>query len=299
MGNKQINLVSITANKLCVFFGSLIAFCSFFNASAEEHFVLSNGARIYLYELNNNEIRKVSNLLSLTEWSAIRPSYDVMRDTIIFEGRKHGDTFTWIFEIKTWRDKNLLKVNRLFQGRMPSLSPDGKNIAYLNPDRDLVISALQNTQSPIVVVENLKLFVPVVWLDESSITFNDKDNNLVIFNLLSRTKRRLNARNLTPIALSPSKQQLLLISYDGFKLVLMELRTNITKILRSSKFLSTVASAVWLNDESGFLYSRQTWGNMLTLSEAKSLFIHKIGKEEKEILEKFSLFGGTSVKIKE
>jgi Tol biopolymer transport system component len=297
MANKRINLISITANKLCAFFGSLMAFCSFFNASAGEHFVLSNGARIYLYELNNNEIRKVSDILSLTEWNAIRPSYNAIRDTILFEGRRYDDTFAWLFEIKGWRDKNRLRINRLIQGRMPSLSPDGKNIAYLNFDRDLVISAFQNLQKPIAIVENLRLFVPVIWLDESSIIFNDKDNNLVIFNVLSQTKRRLNARNLNPVAASKSRQQLLLVSNDGSKLVLIEPSTNLTKTLVRSKFLSIVASAVWLNDESGFLYSRQTWGNILTLSEVTSLFIHKIGKGEKEVLKKFSLFGGTSVTL--
>ncbi|BBO67243.1 hypothetical protein DSCA_11730 [Desulfosarcina alkanivorans] len=80
------------------------------------------------------------------------------------------------------------------------------------------------------------------------------------------------------------------------KIYLYTIKTNNIKLLKKNNLFSMGSSFVWRNDGKSFLYTRQTFRNLIKLNEIPSLFLYSLDGKEKKLIDKYSFFGGVQIK---
>ena len=85
-------------------------------------------------------------------------------------------------------------------------------------------------------------------------------------------------------------------SYDGKSISIYDVSTNEVSKVKESSIFSMGSSFIWYQDSKQFLYTRQSFKNLVTLNESRSLFLYLSNGEEIKLIDKFALFGGVYIK---
>lgn len=259
----------------------------------KESVIISPGGQLIKYSLINGTLKKRSDLLPDKQWSnAYWPTYDREKGLIYFEAE--NKEFGWsrsIFYIDINDEKQ--HPIKIIEGRRPSVSPDGRSLAYYQHPNQLWILELESQKNKKIVSDILDC-QPVVWISNQQLLYADATNHLIRLNIVSENAENTGHNNILPGALSPDGYSVLCGSYDGSKISIYTVKTNELTVLKKSIFFSMGSSFVWSHDGKSFLYTRQTLSNLIKLDEIRSLFLYSLAGKEIKLIDKFSLFGGVS-----
>lgn len=259
-----------------------------------ELFVISPGNEMIFYRLKDDEIRGLSNFLPDKKWINVYwPCYSKENNKLYFEAEnKTFGPSRQIFCIEL--NGKTKKPRKVVEGRRPSISPNGKLLSYYRHPNELWMLEIDR-QKEIRFVSDISDYQPAVWISESSLLYTDKNNRLMKLDVFSNKIENTNYDNIIPAALSPDGNWVLCGSYDGKKIFLYTIKDNKIEIIKKTMYFSMGSSFVWRNDGKSFLYTRQTFANLLKLNEIRSLFLYSLSGKEQKLIDKFSLFGGTSL----
>jgi hypothetical protein len=259
-----------------------------------ELFVMSPGNEMIFYRLQDGKIRGLNSLLPDDKWSnAYWPCYDKTNKIIYFEAenRNFGPSRQTFFIRMDDKPKNPKKI---VEGRRPSISPNGNFLSFYRHPNELWILEI-NTHKKKRIVGDISDNQPAVWISNRNLLYTDKNNHLMKFDVISKKKDNTGYKYVIPSLLSPDGKFVLCGSWDGKKIYLYTLKTNEIKILKKTILFSMGSSFVWRNYGKSFLYTRQTFGNIIKLNEIHSLFLYSLDGKEKKLIDKYSLFGGVQL----
>lgn len=264
------------------------------NAHAVDHYVLSDGGGISIYTHNDKQVVKFHDLLDRSKWSGIiYPIWVPSRSSIMFEARHSIDAVA-IYEV----DVKQLRVNsepkKLVAGRLPSLSPDGHNLSYFAKNKNFIVTPYPFQTTTLTITDVNETYRPLVWLDNNHLVYFDMDKKITVLDISNRTSRKISVGTIKiiPISVLPNTMTVLCINYDANSLFLLNTQNNQLIPLITLTGLSIGSSIVWRPDGKSFFYTRQTWWNLLKLSESFSLFTFSLNGETHQLIDKFALFGG-------
>lgn len=278
-----------TINKVLI----IIVVCLFNNPAMSQGnqkcMILSDGSqfKIIAFEetITNKDLAQYGKYgLRNVTW----PSYSVNTDQLFFEALSNGKTGIYrvnITEIEA-------KPEFLYYGKFPSLSHDGKAVAYIDASNKLVISDISTGDLEVVSDSMTKqsIWKRPIWLSNSTLVYVSKSGNVTSFNRLNRSHERLFQQNFLPLA---SNSELALFTDQDAKKI-YKYQSGELDVIWSSNFLTIGPSVILTND--GFVYSRQTWKRILSFSENKSVFHHSNKhNKETELFSDLSLFGGALI----
>lgn len=259
----------------------------------KESFIISPGGQLIKYSLTNSILEKHSKLLPGQQWSNVYwPTYDRGKGLLYFEAENKD--FGWsrsIFCLDITNENQ--QAIKIIEGRRPSVSPDGRLLAYYQHPNQLWVLELESQENK-KVVSNISDYQPVVWISNQQLLYTDVNNHLMRLDVGSGGMDNTGHNAIIPGALSPDGDNVLCGSYDGSKIVMYFVKTNKVTVLKKSIFFSMGSSFVWSHDGKFFLYTRQILSNLIKLKEIRSLFLYSLGGEEIKLINKFSLFGGVS-----
>jgi hypothetical protein len=263
-----------------------------YSQGAGRHFALSFSTGMYKCRFENGSVVKVSDLGGSDKglYNLYWPSYDKNSNKLVFEAKsKFENNKTSIFSIHIYN--KVSKPTKIIDGRYPSISPDGNLLAYYLHQNQLWIMDSKNDNTKKIASDMLNR-QPAVWLSNSEIVYASLSKELKIFDLKKGQNRNTGIHDIIPSSISPSGTKILCISRDGKKIILYSIVTNSIKILKKSNFLTMGSCLVWLPNDEGFIFTRQTWSKVLRFNEMKDLFLYNPEKKETPIMHDVILFGG-------
>jgi hypothetical protein len=265
-----------------------------------EQFVASFSGALQKCTLQRGKISTAENILNHDKWSYVYwPSYDKVKETIYFVAKSILDQGA---------DPNIYSISLLASNqeprkmidnaRHPSLSPNNSLLAFYRHPNQLWIQSLvdMNAQK---AVSDFANYQPCVWVSNTHLLYIDLANEMVFLDASKNEKHKTGYNGIVPGALSPDGKKVLCASSDGMKLYFYFLLSNELKLIKESKFRSMGTSFIWLPDGRGFLFTMQTWSNILRFNESSDLFLYMLSeKEETLLLGKTALFGGAFISLK-
>ncbi len=257
--------------------------------------ILSNGSSLYKHLISNKEISDSTLLFGGQKWNyVVWPSYDKTNNLIYFEARNsdYGNE-NYIFSV----DVSSLPyaVNKVTKGYFPAISLNGEFLSYYRHPNQLWIKHIKNHKEHLLV-KDFARYQPVVWISNKHILYSDTENKLVKFDVTSGNIDLTGHSFTIPGALSPTREYVLCGGYYGNNIYSYNIKTNEISNIKYSSIFSLGSSFIFVNNTENFIYTRQTFSNIIKLNETKGLFLRTKDGEEQEILDTFSLFGGISVK---
>jgi hypothetical protein len=256
-------------------------------SASQECVVLSNGSEIGFAHYRDDILQidttplKESKLLN-----PVWPSYSKSMGMLVFEARENGHNGIYKANAKdSFQNSELLML-----GRYPALSPDGDKIAYFNEHNNLAIKDVRFGTGMLIEesYENLSVWRRPLWISNNELLYITKNEEVFVFNLSENSRSKLISEKLFPV--SSTDGAILFIDHDAR--TLFEYKTGKLKVVFKNRLLSIGPGIVMLRD--GFLYSRQTWPEVLRLSESQALFyFRRDSRSEKELVSNLSLFGGS------
>ena len=259
-----------------------------------ELFVISPGNEMILYRLRDGKIRGLNSLLPDNKYINVYwPCHSKGNKIIYFEAEnKNFGLSRQIFCIELGdKTKNPRKV---VEGRRPSISSNGKFLSYYRHPNELWMLEI-DSQKEMRLVSDISDYQPAVWISEQSLLYNDKNNHLMKLDVFSNKTDNTSYDYVIPAALSPDGNRVLCGSYDGKKIFLYLIKNNKIELIKKTMFFSMGSSFVWRNDGKSFLYTRQTFANLMKFNEIQSLFLYSLKGKEQKLIDKYSLFGGLSL----
>ena len=263
----------------------------------KEQIVASFSGALQICILQQGKLENTQNILNHEKWSnAYWPSYDKEKKTIYFSAKgniKQGSP-TSIYRISSLsRDQEPIKL--IDNARYPSLSPDNKFLAFYRHPNQLWIYGFGDMKSQRTVGDIIN-YQPCVWVSNTHLLYIDLNNELVLLDVTKDEKQKTALKGIVPGVLSPDGKKVLCGSSDGLKIYFYYPSSNKLELIKKSKFRSIGTSFVWLSESDGFLFTMQTWSNILRFNESCDLFLYDISdKEETLLLDKIALFGGTTM----
>lgn len=270
------------------------------NTMKHEQFVASFSGALQKCILQRDKIRIDRDILNNAKWSHVYwPSYDEAKESIYFvaKDRLDQDASANIYSI------SLLALNQepkklIDNARYPSLSPSNNLLAFYRHPNQLWIQNLENMNAQ-KAVSDIVNYQPCVWVSNTHLLYIDLDNELISLDVPKGERQKTGYSAIVPGALSPDGKRVLCGSSDGMKIYFYFPLSNKIELIKESKFRSMGTSFIWLPDGSGFLFTMQTWSNILRLNESRDLFLYMLSeKEETLLLGKIALFGGAFIPLK-
>ena len=259
-----------------------------------ELFVMSPGNKMILYRLKDGKIRGLNSLLPDNKWSnAYWPCYDKANNLIYFEAenKNYGlSRLTFCIEL----DEKPKTPKKVVEGRRPSISPNGNLLSFYRHPNELWILEINN-QKKMRIVSDISDYQPAVWISDQSLLYTDKNNHLMKLDIISKKAERTNYDYIVPAALSPDGNRVLCGSYDGKKIFLYTIKNSKIELIKKTTIFSMGSSFVWRIDGQSFLYTRQTFSNIMKFNEIQSLFLYPSNGKEQKLIDKYSLFGGAQL----
>ena len=280
---------------ICIVIIILQLFWGIHYAMSKEYYLIARGNEFAVFSMNDDvftlhkTIKFTMMNLRNFEW----PSYNQTTHELYFQGISEDDRHKTDFIYRYNSEKNS-KIEQLFEGRLPSLSPDGRWLAYYRHPNQLWIINLENTQSKIIAID-INDNHPPVWIAQTRLLYSSVAKQLISLDVLTKEKLMTGHEKIIPGSLSPDGKTVLCSNYDSDKIILYTISANKIETIKESKFLSIGSSFIWCPDGKCFLYSRQTWSHMLKISEIGDLFLFSLqSKTEKRLAEGITLFGGVA-----
>jgi hypothetical protein len=288
----------ITIFTICVVAILVQIFCVNNNVMAEEYYLIATGNasnNFAIYSLNEDifkphktiKIDQISNF----EW----PNYNRVTQDIYFGGLSENPSRRTNFIYKYNHDGNP-EVEQLVEGLLPSLSIDGKWLAYYRHPNQLWLLDLEKRHTT-RIADDIAKGQPPVWISENRILYESETYQLIALDIPTGEKRRTGYEKITPGSLSPDGKTVLCSNFNGDKIILYSVDANTIETIKASRFLSIGSSFIWRPDGKSFLYTRQTWSNILKFLEMRDLFLFSIDKRaEKHLAVGMRLFGGFEIR---
>jgi hypothetical protein len=269
------------------------------NTMNKEHYVLSLSCTLKLLSLKNGKLIKSSILLDYKKvGNVLWPSYNKMNNDIYYQGESKSSEYSNIYRINLLKDHNQPKLF-IEAGRCPSVSPDGNLLAYYIHPNQLWFLKLNN-KVKIKYPNNIAIDYPITWISDHCFLYDNKEEQLVILDAYTGKEKQTGYYKIIPYALSPNGKKVLCGSYGVSQILLYDIETNTMEVLKKSRFLFFRGSLVWSDDGKNFLYSQQTFSNVIKLLEISDLFHYSLKNGKKtHLLKKRALFGGFSISEKE
>lgn len=264
-------------------------------AFGNKELILSNGSSLISCSINDNKLSKFREILNRNNWSYVSwPSYDPVNEIIYFEAQNNVHGFSrMIFGIT--RPFNSETEKKIIEGRRPAISPDGSLLCFYRHPNQLWVLNIKTNDSHLLL-SNFADYQPTVWISDQSILYSDTDNQLIKFDVVGGKAEPAGHKFIIPGAISPDRKQVLCGSYDGKSIYFYNIDKNEVVKIKKSGIFSMGTSFLWSQDDEQFLYTRQTFTNLIKFNESRSLFLFLSKKKEIELIDKFELFGGTSLK---
>lgn len=260
-----------------------------------EQFLASFSGALHKYTLERREIIAAEKILNNDRWSHVYwPSYDEEKDLIYFVAQDSHDikSRTNIYRICLLSlDQEPIKL--IVNARHPSISPDNNTMAFYRHPNQLWIQRLEKMNGK-KVVSDIVNYQPCVWVSNTHLLYANLSNNLVSLDLNKGKKQETGYSHIVPGALSPDGKKVLCGSSDGKKIYFYSPVSNELTLIKENKFRSIGTSFIWLPDGDGFLFTMQTWSNILRFNESRDLFLYEFSEQKETLLlDKTALFGGT------
>lgn len=262
-----------------------------------ENIIASFSGVLQVCIIQDRKFQTVENLLDKDKWSHVYwPSYDEVNKDIYFaaSGSPSQVGKSNIYRLSlltTSQEPKKIMEN----ARHPALSPDKKTLAFYRHPNQLWIKSLgeMNTEKVVCDIAN---YQPCVWSSNKQLLYIDLDNNLILLDVQKGKNQETGYNSIVPGALSPDGKIVICGSSDGKKIYFYYLTANKLKLILHSKFRSVGTSFIWLSNGNYFLFTIQSWANLLRLNESRNLFLFTISNQEKtSLLGRTALFGGASM----
>lgn len=255
--------------------------------AGQECVVLSSGSGISFAHYENDTLQFDTALLKGSSLlNPVWPSYSKSMGVLVFEARDNGHHGIYKANAEGFFQNSEL----LMPGRYPALSPDGDKIAYFNEHNNLAIKDIRFGTGMLIdeSYDNLSVWKRPLWINNNELIYITKKEEVFIFKISEKSHSRLISEKLFPVASSDGA--ILFLDHDAR--TLFEYKAGKLNVVFKNRFLSMGPGVVMLKD--GFLYSRQTWSEVLQLSEAQAIFyFRRDSRSEKELVSHLSLFGGS------
>lgn len=268
------------------------------NAESEKQLIASFSGFLKRCIFQNDKIVSAENIIDTNRWSYVYwPSYDRARGLIYFEALDDIDqgASTNVYSINLLGPKQQ-PTKVIDNARLPSLSPDNNYLAFYRHPNQLWIKSLKSKKVKMVLAD-FDNYRPCVWGSDNQLLYNNLNDELVLYNLLSNEKRKSGYVNVVPGALSPDRGKILCGSSDGKKIYLYILSSKELRLIKKNEYRSIGTDYIWLPDESGFVFAKQTWQNLLMINESRDLFLYKFSGKETRLWKKIALFGGAFIDV--
>ncbi|WP_155247648.1 hypothetical protein [Teredinibacter turnerae] len=256
-------------------------------SASQECLVLSNGSKISIVHYREGVLQIDAALLKESKvLNPVWPSYSEFMGSLVFEARENGRSGIYKANATTSFQSSEL----LMFGRYPALSPGGDKIAYFDEHNNLSIKDVRSGTDTLIAesYKTLSVWKRPLWISNNELIYIAKNEEVFLFNRSEDTHSKLISEKLFPVASSDGV--VLFIDHDAR--TLFEYKADGLRVVFKNRFLSIGSGLVMLRD--GFLYSRQTWPEVLRLSEEKTTFYFaRDSRSEKELVSNLTLFGGS------
>jgi hypothetical protein len=261
-------------------------------SASEECVVFSNGSEISFAHYSEGILQVDTTLLTEPKLlNPTSPSYSESMGKVVFEARENGRNGIYKANyINSFQSAELLML-----GRYPALSPDGDSIAYYNEHNNLIINDVSLGTSVLIgeSYEILSVWMRPLWISNNVLIYVSKNEEVFIFNRRENSHSKLFSEKLFPVASSDGA--VLFIDHDAK--TLFKYKAGELSVIFKNRFLSIGSGVVML--KGGFIYSRQTWPEVIRLSEAKTTFYFGVDNGlDNELVRNLSLFGGSLLPCK-
>lgn len=276
----------------------IIAFLIFLCASLCHAFhgdkiLFSNGSELLEFSIENNEISRFTPLLDSSKWSYVSwPSCSKQKNLIFIEAQNADfglDRFIFSMKMKPLGEQ----VTKIIQGLKPAISSDGNYLAYYKHPQKLMLRNLKTSVNR-VLASNFVNHQPVVWLTDRILIFYNTEDKLMKMDITTGVATDTGHYKVIPGSLSPKGDKVLCGNYEGNKIFIYIIETNELEEIVESKVTSIGNSFVWLKNSKNFLYTRQTFSNLIKFNESRSLFLYNPKGKDPKLVNMFSLFGGVT-----
>lgn len=277
-----------------IFVLSIVLYTGSCDAFDGDTIILSNGSNLLKGSIVNNKMSRLSSLLESKKWGYVSwPAYDKQKNLMYIEGQNTDfglDRFIFSVSVKPFGEK----VTKIVKGRHPAVSMDGNFLAYYKHPNQLRLKGLRNSKDNLLV-SNYANYQPAVWADNHTLLYSDTSNKMMKINTSTRETENTKHDFVIPGSLSPTGDRVLCGSYDGTAIYMYTIETNEINVLMNSKIFSLGNSFVWSNNSKNFLYTKQTFSNLIRLNVARSLFLYSPKGRDTKLMNMFSLFGGNNL----
>ena len=263
----------------------------------EEQIIASIDSSLKKITFLNNKINKTETILSYSKWSYFNGlAFSRETETIYFAALRDDEYKFAIYSL------NINSLNKepeklISNGWRPALSLDSSKMAFLRNPNQLWIHNIKSKNSK-KALNDIYSRSQCVWIANDKLLYHNLSDELIIFNVSKNEKKQTGHSYVVPGALSPDQNKVLCGSYYGNDIFLFYPSTNELKSIKKNKYLGFGSIFTWLNDGSGFLYTMQTWMNVLTLNETRDLFLHKFSGKDAHLLNTPGFSGGVSISLK-
>ena len=192
-----------------------------------------------------------------------------------------------------------------------SLSPDEQWFAYLlgglvtdptgeraepRPKR-LVVRNLKSGEER-VVAEGLNPYFTQapIWVSNKALLYWDISEHMIRVNIFSKEKEDMNFKGLEPCAVSPDGKKVIAIDrrsdFDS-TIYVLDLERKKPELVKRFSHFSLQGAFIWSPNGTSFVYTRQSWSNLLPFQEVGNLYWYDLAtKREIKLADTVSLVGG-------
>lgn len=273
----------------------------------------SGGARIEKLDLKTRERKEIIPWLDRAgkyESNSIFPVHSSKENKMYF-----FRSYVWpvkyqlvAFDLENQKEEKTQDLK--FYIEALSLSPDEQWFAYtlggLLPDptgeravpmpQQLVVRNLGSGEERVVVDDVNPYFPQPLWVSNEELFYGNVSEHMVRVNIASKEKKDTGFKRLEPCAISPDGRKIITIKRKGdFDTVIyvLDLEQKELEFIKRVTHFTVQGSFIWSPDGKSFVYTRQSWSNLLPFQETGNLYWYDLAtKKEIKLADTVSLSGG-------
>lgn len=293
-------MILLRVLSILFFIGLIVKMPVFANDTIiHKQFIASFSGVLQRCTFQDNKISNAGNILNSERWTHVYwPSFDKKNGIIYFFAKnsleKGASAGIYRLSLLALNQEPIKIINN---ARHPSLAPDNNTMAFYRHPNQLWLHNLTETNEK-KIVSDIANYQPCVWVSNTHLLYIDLSKDLVLFDTTKGEKQKTGYKSVVPGTLSPDGKKVLCGSSDGKKIYIYSQPSNELKLIKENKVQSVGTSFIWLPDGTGFLFTMQTWSNILKLNESRDLFLCVISENDEYFLfPKIALFGGVFIPV--